>query len=190
MKVTKARASENRDAIEKAAAALVRERGFDQMSVAQVAAAAGLTHGALYSHYASKEALSRAATTRAFEETARGLAGLSPAEFVQRYLSPSHRDHPEAGCPNAALACEAWRQSAGTREAFRDGIRCYVELVATMLSSGGEPPEKGKAVTVLAAMVGAMALARAIGDIDPSFSNEILSDVAAQLTGFIEDKRA
>jgi TetR/AcrR family transcriptional repressor of nem operon len=190
MKVTKARASENRDAIEKAAAALVRARGFDQMSVAEVAATAGLTHGALYSHYGSKEALAEAATKRAFEDTVQGLTGLAPTEFVQRYLSPLHRDHPEVGCPNAALASEAWRQPAGTRQAFRDGIERYIELVGATLSSSGEEHSKAKAVTTLAAMVGAMALSRAIGDIDPSFSSEILSDVAAQLTAFIQAKQA
>lgn len=190
MKVTKARASENRDAIEKAAAALVRERGFDQMSVAEVAAAAGLTHGALYSHYGSKEALAQAATKRAFEDSAKGLAGMSAAEFVQRYLSPLHRDHPEVGCPNAALATEVWRQPAGTRQAFRDGIQRYIELVGAMLSSGDEKHGRAEAVTVLAAMVGAMALSRAIGDIDPSFSSEILNDVGAQLALFIEAKQA
>lgn len=188
MKVTKARASENRDAIEKAAAALVRERGFDQMSVAAVAAAAGLTHGALYSHYKSKEALAEAATKRAFEDTVRGLEGLSPAEFVERYLSPLHRDHPELGCPNAALASEVWRQPAGTRQVFRDGVQRYIELVGSILSSGGDERGKAKAVTVLAAMVGAMTLSRAMADVDPAFSSEILSDVGAELTAFIEAK--
>jgi TetR/AcrR family transcriptional repressor of nem operon len=190
MKVTKARASENREAIEKAAAALMRERGFDQMSVAAVAGAAGLTHGALYSHYGSKEALAEAATKRAFDDTVRGLAGLSAAEFVVRYLSPMHRDHPEMGCPNAALASEVWRQPGGTRQAFRDGIEQYVELLRSMLTSAGEPGDKAKAVTMLAAMVGAMALSRAVDDVDPSFSNEILSDVSEQLTALIEAKRA
>ncbi len=192
MKVTKARASENRDAIEKAAAALVRERGFDQMSVAAVAAAAGLTHGALYSHYGSKEALTEAATKRAFEDTVKGLAGLSTTQLVQQYLSPMHRDHPEVGCPNAALASEVWRQPAGTRQAFSDGMRHYIELVGAMLSSGdegqGKPKSQAKAVTTLAAMVGAMALSRAVAEVDPTLSNEILSDVCAQLTAFIDGK--
>ena len=186
MKVTKARATENRDAIEKAAAALIRERGFDQVSVAEVAAAAGLTHGALYSHYGSKEALARAATSRAFDETLGEFAGLSSTEFVQRYLSAAHRDHPEFGCPNAALVTEVWRQPAGTREAFRDGLQRYVQMVAQTLEKGDEAHGKAAAVTVLAAMVGAMALSRAIRDTDPLYSNEILEDVSTQLARFTE----
>lgn len=91
---------------------------------------------------------------------------------------------------NAALATEVWRQPAGTRQAFRDGIQRYIELVGAMLSSGDEKHGRAEAVTVLAAMVGAMALSRAIGDIDPSFSSEILNDVGAQLALFIEAKRA
>ncbi|WP_028228591.1 TetR/AcrR family transcriptional regulator [Paraburkholderia ferrariae] len=184
MKVTKARATENREAIEKAAAALIRERGFDQISVAEVAAAAGLTHGALYSHYRSKEALTQAATSRAFEDTLSEFAGLSPAEFVHRYLSAAHRDHPECGCPNAALVTEVWRQAAGTRETFRDGVQRYVQLIAQMLDTSDEAESKAMAVTMLAAMVGAVALSRAIRDIDTSCSDEILRDVGAQLARF------
>ncbi|PQV47643.1 TetR/AcrR family transcriptional regulator [Paraburkholderia sp. BL21I4N1] len=186
MKVTKARATENREAIEKAAAALIRECGFDQISVAEVAAAAGLTHGALYSHYRSKEALTKAATSRAFEDTLSEFAGLSTAEFVHRYLSAAHRDHPEVGCPNAALVTEVWRQAAGTREAFRDGIQRYVELIAQTLETetGGKPQSKAVAVTMLATMVGAVALSRAIRDTDHACANEILRDVSAQLARF------
>lgn len=184
MKVSKARATENREAIEKAAAALLRERGFDQISVAGVAAAAGLTHGALYSHYRSKEALTSAATSRAFEETLSEFAGLSRAEFVQRYLSAAHRDHPECGCPNAALVTEVWRQAAGTREAFRDGVQRYVRLIAQTLETGDESEDQATAVTMLAAMVGAVALSRAIRDTDPSCSNGILRDVSSQLSRF------
>jgi len=191
MKVTKAQATENRDAIEKAAAALLRERGFDQMSVAGVASAAGLTHGALYSHYKSKEALTQAATTRAFEDTLRELGGLSAQEFVAHYLSAAHRDHPALGCPNAALVTEVWRQSAATREAFRDGVQRYVETIAQTLSQSDDSPgaqaqHKARAVTMLAAMVGAMALSRAINDVDPAYSNDILGDVAEELAGFID----
>lgn len=184
MKVSKAQAAANREAIGKAAAALLRDRGFDQISVAEVAAAAGLTHGALYSHYRSKEELTQAATSRAFEDTLSEFAGLSLAEFVQRYLSVDHRDHPECGCPNAALVTEVWRQAAGTREAFRDGLHRYVRLIAQTLGTGDGPQTQATAVTMLAAMVGAVALSRAIRDTDPSCSNGILRDVSAQLSRF------
>ena len=195
MKVTKARATENREAIERAAATLVRERGFEQMSVAGVAAAAGLTHGALYSHYKSKEALTQAATARAFEDTLRELGGLSVQDVVSRYLSAAHRDHPGLGCPNAALVTEVWRQPDATREAFRDGVQRYVDAIAKALASdekasGDQTPDsdarhRAEAVTLLAAMVGAMALSRAIHGVDPTCADAILSDVSAQLGRFI-----
>ena len=119
MKVSKAQASDNRDAIIQAAAAQIRGRGFDQMSVAEVAQAAGLTHGALYSHFKSKDALKTEATTRAFEDCIRAFTGLEPAEFLRNYLSAEHRDNPQAGCPTAALVSEVSRQSAGSQAAFR-----------------------------------------------------------------------
>jgi TetR/AcrR family transcriptional repressor of nem operon len=200
MKVTKAQATENREAIERAAAALVRERGFDQMSVAGVAAAAGLTHGALYSHYKSKEALTQAATARAFEDTLSQLGGLSVREFVSHYLTAAHRDHPGLGCPNAALVTEVWRQPAATQEAFRDGLKRYVETIARALAKGGDPSDsdrsdgdpqhEAKALTLLAAMAGAMALSRAINGVDPSCSDAILTDVSTQLARFIGETDA
>ncbi|WCM18312.1 TetR/AcrR family transcriptional regulator [Paraburkholderia bryophila] len=186
MKVTKAQATENRAAIEKAAATLVRERGFDQTSVSAVAAAAGLTHGALYSHYESKEALATAATGLAFEDTLKAFGGLSAEEFVQLYLSAAHRDNPQLGCPNAALVSEVWRQSVATREAFCDGLQRYVEFIAKMLVTGDEAKSRSAAVTMLATMVGAIALSRAIRDIDLEYSDEILKDVSTHIARFIE----
>ncbi|PYE14846.1 TetR/AcrR family transcriptional regulator [Paraburkholderia silvatlantica] len=188
MKVTKAQATENREAIEKAAAALVRERGFDQTSVGAVAAAAGLTHGALYSHYGSKEALATAAANRAFQDTLEAFTGLSATEFFQRYLSAAHRDSPQFGCPNAALVSEVWRQPVATREAFRDGVKRYVQLIAKLLEPEDEAQDRATAVTMLAAMVGAVALSRGIRDVDLEYSDEILNDVSIELMRFTEER--
>ncbi|RKP49572.1 TetR/AcrR family transcriptional regulator [Pararobbsia silviterrae] len=189
MKVSKAQASENRNAITKAAAEEVRRLGFDGVSVAHVASTAGLTHGALYSHYDSKDGLIEAATRRAFEDTLREFSGLPFSEFVERYLSSAHRDHPEAGCPNAALMSEVWRQPETTRVAFRDGLQQYVDLVAQSLNSTTAAPVRAQAVTMLAAMVGGMALSRAVRDVDTAFSDEILSDIGAQLKSFVESQK-
>src|ERR1700712_3880504 len=101
MKVSKQQASDNRDAIVQVAAAQIRERGFSQMSVAEVAKAAGLTHGAVYSPFHSKEALQAAAIERAVDDCLAGFSGLTSEQFLDRYLSAQHRDNAGYGCPTA-----------------------------------------------------------------------------------------
>ena len=185
MKVSKAKATENRDAILRAAAAGIREHGFDQTSVAEVARAAGLTHGALYAHFKSKEALAAEATAAAFSETLGVFADVGAAEFLARYLSPAHRDHPAQGCPNAALATEVWRQSAATRAAFAEGMERFIERAAQAFAPGDDPQARDRATMIFAAMVGGLALSRAIRDVDGAASDDILRAVASQLQALL-----
>jgi AcrR family transcriptional regulator len=63
MKVTKEKATENRAALVRAASRLFRERGIDGVGVAEISKKAGLTHGALYAQFPSKEALAAEAFT-------------------------------------------------------------------------------------------------------------------------------
>ena len=60
LKVTKEKATENRAALVHAAGRLFRERGIDGVGVAEISKKAGLTHGALYAQFPSKEALAAA----------------------------------------------------------------------------------------------------------------------------------
>src|ERR1700754_5116788 len=98
-RVSQAQAQENRRKVVHTAARLFRERGIDGVSVADVMAAAGLTHGGFYRQFASKEALVAEAVAQAFAEQAERLTGYdNRAAFVADYLSPAHRDDPGPGC--------------------------------------------------------------------------------------------
>ncbi len=185
MKVSKSRASENREAILAAASAQMRGRGLDQTSVAEVARAAGLTHGALYSHFASKDALTAEALNCAFEECVRGFAGLAAGPFLEQYLSTEHRDHPEAGCPTAALVSEIARQPAPLQEAFRLGVDHFIALAGESLELAAAKHGRDRARFMFAAMVGGLALARAMRDADPAGSADMLRAVREQLALFI-----
>lgn len=185
MKVTKAQAAENREAIVKAAALQLRERGYDQMSVAEVARVAGLTHGALYSHFKSKDALTAEATKAAFAETLAAFTGVSAKDFLSIYLSQGHRSHPERGCPNAALVSEVWRQPLPTQEAFRDGLDNFLELAGAALERKGTAQGRQTVIAVFAAMVGGLALSRAVHSVDQVLSDEMLQAVAAQIEGWL-----
>src|SRR5271170_559013 len=105
MKVTKKKSAENRAALVETAARLFRERGIDGVGVAEISKSAGLTHGALYAQFPSKEALAAEAFTFALKPglekmTADGAAKpTSLTDFVDEYLSLDHRDNLAAGCP-------------------------------------------------------------------------------------------
>lgn len=185
MKVTKAQAAQNRDAIVHAAAAEIRDRGFDQVSVADVARAAGLTHGALYSHFTSKEALQAEATRESFKETLSAFSGLSAEEFLKGYLSPQHRDNPSAGCPNAALVSEVWRQPVETQRAFLEGLLGFINLTGDTLRCDSPEHGRDRALTIFAALVGGLAISRAVSDVDRAVSDDILRAIASQITSLI-----
>jgi TetR/AcrR family transcriptional repressor of nem operon len=181
MKVSKSQASDNRGAILTAASTQIRARGLAQTSVADVARAAGLTHGALYSHFQSKDSLTAEAMACAFDDCLREFSGLPAREFLQRYLSTEHRDHPEVGCPTAALVSEVAGQSAELKAAFRSGVDRFIALAGKSLEAIGAKHGHDRAVLMFAAMVGGLALSRAIRDVDAAGSSDVLRAVNDQL---------
>lgn len=115
---------ENREALLRAASKLFREKGIDGVGVADVAREAGLTHGALYAHFSSKDALAAAAFSEGFAgnmAAMRAWAGdRSPsfADYVAALMSERMRDRLATGCPMAASASEAGRQGEAFSESF------------------------------------------------------------------------
>src|SRR5215469_3225005 len=93
---------ETRERIVDAAATALRARGIDGVSVADIMADAGLTHGGFYAHFRSKEELVGAALKRAATQTI-GILSQEPQidAVIDTYLSAGHAAHPELGCPLA-----------------------------------------------------------------------------------------
>lgn len=164
---------ETRRKVVKAAATAVRARGPDGVSVAEVMAEAGLTHGGFYAHFPNKEALVAAAIDEAFSASSRRFQrmteGLAPAEalaaFVDMYVTPEHRAHPERGCPIAGLSSELPRQGAPVRAAYERGVRALVGRIAAWLPEDRKGRE-GLAASIAAEMAGTVALSRGIADDD------------------------
>jgi len=194
MRVSKKQAAENRARILGETARMIREAGIGGVGVDALTRAAGLTHGSLYSQFGSKERLVAEALAHALEnsgdKTRKELAaGGSLATVVARYLSPAHRDAPGGGCALAAIGPEAARQGSAVRQAFTRGVRGFAaRLAAVVPRRGSEPPEDAALATV-AALVGALILARAVDD--PELSDRILAASARRLTaGNDEDTAA
>jgi TetR/AcrR family transcriptional repressor of nem operon len=177
MRVSKQQMAEHRQKILEAASRLFRERGFDDVSVAEVMKAAGLTHGGFYGHFKSKDDLISQALTHALDDARADDAQLP--QFIARYVSSEHCQNIAGGCAIAALGVETARQGPEARAAMTAGLRRRLELF-TERSAGKGPKEKRRAaIGTSAAMLGAVILAR-LAD-DPQLSDEILSQTRAWL---------
>jgi len=192
MKVTKAQSADNRQGILDAAARLYREHGFAGVGVADITRDAGLTHGGLYRHFESKDALVREACAQAFDWSIAPLDGLphAPGDLASRvsaYLSPEHRDRPGEGCPVAALAVDAARAGADLSAVFAEGVERNVERFARVMGGGlpadeeTTPALRDAATVTLATMVGALVLARATAAGHVGLSDAILATVRDHL---------
>jgi len=161
--------------IVKEASRLFRERGFENASVGEVMKAAGLTHGAFYAHFGSKEELQVAAVAYGMKVSLGRMqhnnSKKSKASFADLYLSRWHRDNPGDGCTMAALAQEVARSTPELKAAFEQGLENFVSA-----KRGG----RKEAIFWLAVMIGGVVLARAVRD--PRLSDEILSSVRQKLS--------
>jgi len=158
--------------IVKEASRLFRKRGFENVSVSEVMKAAGLTHGAFYAHFRSKEELQAAAVAYGIKVSLGRMqrSKKNRGSYADRYLSRWHRDNPGDGCTMAALAQEVARSTPELKAAFEQGLQEILPAI------GGERKE---AIFCAAAMIGGVILARAVQD--PRFSEEILKSVRQKL---------
>ena len=160
--------------IVKEASRLFRERGFENVSVGEVMKAAGLTHGAFYAHFGSKEELQAAAVAYgqkvSLQRMQRSKSKKSKGSYADRYLSRWHRDNPGDGCTMAALGQEVARSTPELKAAFEQGLREILSAIG-----GG----RKEAIFRAAAMIGGIVLARAVQD--PRLSDEILRSVRQKL---------
>lgn len=158
--------------IVQAAARAIRRSGYDGTSVADIMKDAGLTHGAFYAHFASREAMLAEAADRAGAESnafansvlaaARPEAALQA--LMQAYLSEDHLAAIETGCPISALGSEMPRQAPEVRRAATSRIKEMIDTVARQSPDWGQPAAHERALVTVAAMVGTLMMARAVDD--------------------------
>ncbi len=191
-RVSREQTAANRKTIEDVSARLFRQQGIDGVSVADLMAAAGLTHGGFYGHFASKDALAGIACEHAFKQSreqrekwraATATPAASTTAFLQRYLSVRHRDDPGGGCPAAALAVDVARQpqDVPVRQAYLAGIRSMTAALQALAPGDDPQRQRGDALATMATLVGALVLSRATRG-DP-ISGEILAAALAALNG-------
>jgi AcrR family transcriptional regulator len=161
------------------AARAIRRSGYAGTGVADIMKEAGLTHGAYYAQFPSREAMLAGAVSRACAESAAALSGIVaslPAEqalksMLQGYLSREHLEQIESGCPLAALGSETVRQAPEVRRSITQHTKAMVDLVARQSPDWGQPAAHERALLTIAAMVGTLMLARAVDE--PTLSDNL-----------------
>jgi TetR/AcrR family transcriptional repressor of nem operon len=186
MRVSREQAALNRDRIIDAAGALFRAKGFGGVGVADIMKAADLTHGGFYGHFSSKDDLVAQASKRAMVRAAtnweRVVADAPDTPFaalLKHYLSERHRDDPGKGCVFAALAADASRSGKVVRNAFAEGLEPLLDILADAIPDRSKAARRRKAVAAMAALVGALGLARATEG--TPLSDEILDAARREL---------
>jgi len=143
--------------------------GIDGSGIATLMADAGLTNGAFYAHFASKEDLVATAVADQLRAQRASVSTQTPdraglEEYVRAYLSVEHRNNPDDGCPSAALLDEIGRCTDATKQAYTDGLLAVIDDIAARLTPDDPPSARAKTLSVFAMMVGTLQLSRALAD--------------------------
>jgi len=180
-----------RQRIVEAAGRRFKQDGIDGAGVAAVMSDAGLTNGAFYAHFASKEDLvanvladQLRAQRQSLDAQAPDRAGLEA--FVRAYLSPQHRDQCADGCPSAALLDEIARRPDATRQVFTDALVGVIDDIASHLDPADVEAARTDALTVFGLMVGTLQLARALTD--RNLSDQLLARSAETALKLLDDR--
>lgn len=173
MRVSRIQAAENRETVINVASRLFRERGFDGIGLKDLMKGAGLTQGAFYKQFASKEDLAAQASKRAMESATdrwSAATGAKPEDplgaVIAFYLSMDHRGEKTDGCPIVALGSDAARQSMDVKASFEAGIKEHLEILGRFITQADGEESDGKAMAILSTMVGALTLSRVVNDPD------------------------
>ncbi|MFO0663019.1 MAG: TetR/AcrR family transcriptional regulator [Polyangiaceae bacterium] len=169
------------------AARLLRASGIGRASVTEVMKGAGLTVGGFYAHFASKSRLVEETIRHALADQRRKVfrsaEGASPEERLNHlfrvYLSRTHRDHPEEGCPLPAVVSEIAQAERDERSAFVAELDVHLSALEDLADPSGMAgmDRRTLALGLLCMLYGGLSLARATKGTE--LSDEILKAARA-----------
>src|SRR3954469_4324266 len=189
MRYAKDHKQATRKRILEAAGRRFKEDGIDGAGVAAVMTDAGLTNGAFYAHFKSKEDLVANVLADQLRAQCQSLDTLPPGKaglemLIRLYLSPEHREQYADGCPSAALLDEVVRRPSATKEVFHGEAPGIVDDIASRFHPRDVEGARPDALALYGLLIGTLQLARALTDRD--LSDEALSagvDAALKLLG-------
>jgi len=176
-----------RDRIVRNAARKLRAEGLRGPGVASVMKASGLTVGGFYKHFRSKDELLADAIAEGFLESGEKIYSALQnlpredrwKELVRLYLSPEHCDHPDSGCPIAALAPEMARTKPGVRKRISGLIKERAERWVEFMPGSTAAERERNFFIILSAMAGAVSIARVLRE--PADKERVLAGVRNHL---------
>jgi TetR/AcrR family transcriptional regulator, transcriptional repressor for nem operon len=151
------------------ASRMLRRDGIEGVSVGAAMKDAGMTHGAFYAHFASKDDLVAESIRFALDETIDRLrnAALEATNepplsaIVATYLNESHLRKPWNGCATASLGQQAARSSPQIRSAMANKVDELIDLIAEYTPGANKKARRSLAQAIYATMVGAIVIAMA-----------------------------
>ena len=178
MRYEKGQRNTTRNRILEVAARRFRQEGIAASGLAGIMSEAGLTNGAFYAHFSSKSEMVEKSLERATDEQwqqfEKEIASGRLLNIVRAYLSGQHRDHPDSGCPSAALLPEISRQEPATRHVYTESVKRLLNALEKQLPDMPKGPKAREiAIGTVGLLIGILQLARAVDD--PSFSEDILA---------------
>jgi TetR/AcrR family transcriptional regulator, transcriptional repressor for nem operon len=178
--------TQTRDRIVRNAARKLRAEGLNGPGVASVMRASGLTVGGFYKHFRSKDELLAEAIARAFSDSEKVYSSLQNVpredrwkEIVQLYLSPEHCDHPDTGCPVAALAPEIARAKLGVRKRIACVMKERTDRWVEFMPGLTAIERKRNFFVIFSAMAGAISVARLLTE--PADRQKVLTSMRDHL---------
>lgn len=185
MRKSRQETARTRQRIVEAASAEFRKKGIDGAGISDITAAAGLTNGGFYKHFASKDQVLREALTFAVQSLmddieAAGTDGNGLDGVIARYLSVEHRDQPNGGCPFVALGSDLTRCSPDVRHSVSADFERAADAIAMQMGTLPRAAAKKQALLLLSTMIGAAIMARVVTD--PKLSATILAEARKHLT--------
>jgi TetR/AcrR family transcriptional repressor of nem operon len=161
--------AETRRRIVETAGRRLKQDGVDGSGIAALMTDAGLTNGAFYAHFKSKDDLVANVVADQLRAQHAVLSSLPAGqgaleEFIRDYLAPRHRDQPSTGCPSAALLDEIGRCDASIRGSYTEGMQSIVDVIAAHLSPHDPSGPRTTAVGLFTLLVATLQLARAVSD--------------------------
>jgi len=146
-----------------------RARGYAGIGVDGIARAAGVTSGAFYAHFGSKDGAFKAALDIGLDEVIAAIPRYRKefgagwvAAFADYYLSPAHRDDRACGCAMTALSPEVARAAPKVHATYEAKMVRVIDLIAEGLAGGERPERRARAWAMLGVLIGGLTLARAI----------------------------
>jgi TetR/AcrR family transcriptional repressor of nem operon len=163
---------ETRRKIVKDASRRVRAEGLNGAAVSAVMKDAGLTHGGFYKHFGSKDDLLLESLREGFREIEDILADAAeestPGEawkaIVKTYLSLELCDHPERGCPLAALSPELARADKRMQQQIVAELLNYKGRMLPFMPGHRTTDKERAFFAIFSTMIGAVEIARMLSD--------------------------